>query len=73
MGDLGEFAAALGVDEQDVAFLEEAAEAERAALVSAVRAAGASRDEELRQAVDRALGFIPRPLRGRVMKLLGAR
>lgn len=73
MTSLGELAESLGVDEDDVAFLADASAKERDALVTAVRAAGAARDEELRQAVDRSLGFIPRPLRGRVMKLLGAR
>lgn len=73
MTSLGDLAESLGVDEADVAFLADAPAKDRDALVTAVRAAGAARDEELRQAVDRSLGFIPRPLRGRVMKLLRAR
>lgn len=73
MSEVNDLAGALGVDDVDVAFLADASTQEKEALVTAVRAARAARDEELRQAVDRSLGFIPRPLRGRVMKMLGAR
>lgn len=73
MSEMDDLAGALGVDDDDVAFLADASTQEKEALVTAVRAARAARDEELRQAVDRSLGFIPRPLRGRVMKMLGAR
>lgn len=64
-------AALVGVDGDDVAFLADAAETDRMALLRAVADAGKERDVELREAVDKALGFVPRPLRGRVLKMLG--
>lgn len=71
MATVGELAALVGLDEDDVAFLEEADPVERQALADAIQAAGRARDRELRDAVDNALKFVPRPLRGRVMKLIG--
>lgn len=70
MASVGELAAELRIDEAELAFLADASPAERSALFDAIRTAAATRDRELRDAVDGALGFIPRPLRGRVVKLL---
>jgi hypothetical protein len=71
MTSLGDIADLVGLDESEVAFLDAATPAQRAALVSAIESAGRSRDAALRDAVDDALGFVPRPLRGRVVKMLG--
>ncbi|MDE0803296.1 MAG: hypothetical protein OSA99_08225 [Acidimicrobiales bacterium] len=71
MASVGEIAARIGVEEDDVAFLDAADPADRQALVEAIDAAGLARDRELLDAVDNALKFVPRPLRGRVLKLIG--
>lgn len=71
MASVEEIAALIGVEHDDVAFLDEASHADRRSLVEAFERAARARDSELRAAVDKALGFIPRPLRGRVLKLLG--
>jgi hypothetical protein len=71
MTSLGDIADLVGLDESEVAFLDTATPAQRAALVSAIESAGRSRDVALRDAVDDALGFVPRPLRGRVVRMLG--
>ena len=48
-------------------------EAWKPKLARAIDEAARARDEELRLAVDGALGFVPRPLRGRIVKMLGTR
>lgn len=67
---VGDIATELRVDETDLAFLDDATAAQRRELLDAITAAAAARDLELRRAVDDALSFIPKPLRGRVVKLL---
>lgn len=71
MASVGEVAALVGLEEGDVAFLDAATPADRQALVDAIGSAGRERDRELRDAVDDALKFVPRPLRGRVLKMIG--
>ncbi|WP_436795435.1 hypothetical protein [Actinospongicola halichondriae] len=71
MATVGEIAGVVGLDEDACAFLGAASVAERRSLVAAIERAAKDRDRELRAAVDHALGFIPRPLRGRVLKMLG--
>ncbi len=71
MATVGELAAALGLDEAACAFLGDASVTDRRSLADAIERAGKDRDRELRTAVDQALGFVPRPLRGRVLKMLG--
>lgn len=71
MTSVGELAALVGLDDGEAAFLERATPADRQALADAIEAAGRARDAELVDAVDKALKFVPRPLRGRVMKLIG--
>lgn len=71
MAEVEEIAERVGLGIDDVSFLAAASAADRKALVDAIDRAGRARDAELRDAVDNALGFVPRPLRGRVMKLLG--
>lgn len=71
MATTGDIAAELRTDEREVAFLDGLGAPERSMLLETIREAAAIRDDELRAAVDGALGFIPRPLRGRVVKLLG--
>ena len=71
MASVGEVAALVGVDEDAISFLEGASPADLESLGDAIAAAGRARDAELREAVDNALKFIPRPLRGRVVKMLG--
>ncbi len=72
MASVRDVAAELRVADDEVAFLAECDPGQRAVLLAAIREAAETRDRELREAVDGALGFIPKPLRGRVMKLLGA-
>lgn len=71
MASVGEVAALVGLEEGEVAFLGAATTADRQALVDAIESAGRERDRELLDAVDDALKFVPRPLRGRVLKMIG--
>ena len=71
MATVAEVAELVGLREGEVAFLESAAPADRQALIDAIESAGRARDRELRDAVDEALKFVPRPLRGRVLKMIG--
>lgn len=61
------------VEESEIGFLDLAQPDDRARLLAAIRSAAETRDRELRDAVDSALGFIPKPLRGRIVTLLRAR
>lgn len=70
MTTVGDIAAELGVAESELAYLEDVSADERHALLGVIHAAALQRDRELREAVDGALGFVPKPLRGRVVKLL---
>lgn len=73
MSVVDELADELGTDTESLSFLLEAEEADVRDLLDAYRAARSAREQELRDAVDRALGIVPRPLRGRVRKLIGGR
>ncbi len=61
---------AAGLDADAVAFLADADPAERGALLDALDGARRRRARELAEAVDAALGFVPRPLRGRLVRAL---
>lgn len=71
MAALDDLAGATGLDASSLAFLEDDDEHDVAALAEAVRVARARRDAELRAAIERAFGVVPRPLRARIRKLLG--
>ena len=73
MSVVDELADELGTDTESLSFLLDADEADVRDLLDAYRAARSAREQELRDAVDRALGVVPRPLRGRVRKLIGGR
>jgi hypothetical protein len=73
MSAVEELADELGTDTESLSFLLDADEADVRELLDAYRAARSAREQELRDAVDRALGVVPRPLRGRVRKLIGGR
>ena len=73
MSAVEELADELGTDAETISFLRDADEADVRDLLDAYRAARVGRERELRDAVDGALGVIPRPLRGRVRRLIAGR
>lgn len=73
MSAVEELADELGTDADTLSFLREADEVDVRDLLDAYRDARAARERELRDAVDGALGVVPRPLRGRVRKLIAGR
>ena len=73
MSAVEELADELGTDADTLSFLRDADEADVRDLLAACRDARAARERELADAVDGALGVVPRPLRGRVRKLIAGR
>lgn len=60
----------LGVPRDEVAWLDAADDATLAHLHAALDAAHARQEEALREAFEGTISVVPRPLRGRVRKLL---
>ncbi len=68
---LDDLAADAGVPRDAVAFLDDASSDEIVVLRAAIQRARAEREAELGRAVDRALAFVPWPLRRQIRRLLG--
>ena len=60
----------LGMSRDELAWLDAADDATLAALHGAFRAAHARQEQALREAFEGTITVVPRPLRGRVRKLL---
>lgn len=60
----------LGAARSDVQFLHRVGEAELASLHAALRAARAAQERALAEAFEGTIRLVPRPLRGRVRRLL---
>lgn len=70
MASVADLARELRVDERELTFLSTCPAEDRARLLATIRTAAETRDREIKAAVDASLRFVPRPLRGRVVKLV---